>query len=153
MISWLHKFKHYPPVLRILCAALTLGGLVILGALALVAAILLMIFPGIPLAVMGNEKGFKIWYQFDCLGNWLLGGSITELISSRLGKSIYAAHSPVFGHINRDIVVAVLLHQLDSDHVRQCIQPGKGRKVDDEQYSQIMAFKLDESLGALGVPI
>ncbi|PHR86005.1 MAG: hypothetical protein COA78_38425 [Blastopirellula sp.] len=100
-----------------------------------------------------NKKGFKIWYQFDCLGNWLLGGSITELISSRLGKSIYANHKSVFGHLNLDIFVAVLLHQLDTDHVRQCIQPEKGRKVDDEQYKKIMAFELDESLGALGVPI
>lgn len=153
MIDWLHQFKRYPAVIRKAIAAGFLAvGILVFTAL-LIAVIFLMIFVGTPLALLGNKLGFNTWLKYDCLWNWILGGDIDETISSRLGKSIYFGHDPVFFNLEQDKLIAVFLHQLDHDHVRQSIIPDKGHVISDEQFMSVMSRKLDDALTALGVPL
>lgn len=152
-MDWFLHFKVLPKPLRTFISALFLGFWVLISALILIGTILLLLVVGTPLALLGNSFGFNAWYQYDCLFNWLLGGDIKETISSRLAKSIYAGHPPVFMSLARDRIIAVLLHQLDPDHVRKSIIKDQGRRLSDEQFIQIMSHKLDDALKPLGVPI
>jgi len=153
MKNWLHSFAQYPKILRKIISALFLVGGFVLATLLLIIAILLMIFPGSLLAALGNKMGFNTLIKYDCLWNWILGGSIKETISSRLGKSIFAGHPPVFFNLAQDKLVAVFLHQLDHDHVRNSILPNEGQALSDDQYQAVINNDLDEALAALGVPI
>ncbi len=153
MISWLHAFARYPAILRKLISVLFLGGGAVVATVLLVLVIMLMIFPGSVFALAGNKLGFNTLLKYDCLWNWILGGDIKETISSRLGKSIFAGHAPVFFDLSQDKLVAVFLHQLDADHVRASILPSIGQHLTNEQYQTIMSNDLADALAVLGVPI
>jgi hypothetical protein len=124
-----------------------------LAAALLIVAIVLMIFPGSVFALLGSQMGFNTLIKYDCLWNWILGGDIKETISSRLGKSIFAAHPAVFFNLSQDKLVSVFLHQLDTDHVRASILPDRGQCLTSEQYVYIMSNDLADALAVLGVPI
>ena len=151
--DWLHKFKNYPKALRVLLGALFLGSWFVLASIGLAVCILLMVFPGSLFAILGNELGFNVLKKYDHLWNWIIGGDIEETISSRLGKSIFANHSPVFINLAIDKMVAVFLHQLDNDHVRTSILPNIGHKLSSEQYQDILNIELGDALAILGIPV
>jgi len=153
VINWLHSFARYPRILRKIISAMFLVCGFVLATVLLIMAILIMIFPGSLFALLGNKLGFNTLYRYDCLWNWILGGDIDESISSRLGKSIFAGHPPVFFSLAQDKLVAVFLHQLDHDHVRTSILPEEGRALTDEQYHSIINDDLGDALAALGVRI
>jgi len=153
VIKWLHSFARYPQLLRKIISALFLVCGFVLATVLLIMAILIMIFPGSLFALLGNKLGFNTLYRYDCLWNWILGGDIDESISSRLGKSIFAGHPPVFFSLAQDKLVAVFLHQLDHDHVRTSILPEEGLALTDEQYHSIINDDLGDALAALGVRI
>ncbi len=143
-MTWLKKFKAYPKALRKCFAVGFLFGGILLATLLFILAIMLLVVIGTPLALLGNQLGFRGWLFYDCLWNALLGGTIKETISSRLGKSIYAGHAEVFGNFERDFFISLLLHQLDPDHVRQSIQPNVGVLISDSLHAEIMARELDQ---------
>ncbi len=153
VIGWLHKFKNYPKALRIFLGSLFLGGAFVVASLGLVVVILLMVFPGSVFAMLGNKLGFNALKKYDQLWNWIIGGDIEETISSRLGKSIFADHAPVFFNLVIDKMVAVFLHQIDNDHVRSSIMPGAGEELSDEEHRSILNMELADTLSILGVPI
>lgn len=65
--------------------------------------------------------GYHVWIAFDKFWNAVLGGDHRETISSRLGKTLYHGHDPVFGLYSIDRFVAFLLDQVDPDHCRKSI--------------------------------
>lgn len=153
MINWLHKYKTYPKALRVLLGSLFLGVAFVIASIGLMVVILLMVFPGSLLAILGNELGFNALKRYDHLWNWIIGGDIEETISSRLGKSIFADHHPVFFNLAIDKMVAVFLHQLDHDHVRTSILPNRGRKLTSEHHQIILNIEFDDALAILGIPV
>lgn len=86
---------------------------------------------GAPLAVAGSDYWFEVWIGFDKLCNAALGGDHKETISSRLGKSVYHKHPPVFLHRYIDKGVAWMLDQVDPNHCFDSIQRYAGRGVMD----------------------
>lgn len=65
--------------------------------------------------------GYHVWIAFDKFWNAVLGGDHRETISSRLGKTLYHGHDPVFGLRIIDRFVAFLLDQVDPGHCRKSI--------------------------------
>ena len=79
-------------------------------------------------AVNGSKYWQSAWLSFDYFCNAVLGGNIKETISSRLGKSIYYGHPPVFIYRRCDKIVASWLHAVDRNHCRNSIQFDVGRR-------------------------
>lgn len=71
----------------------------------------------------------EVWIGFDKFCNACLKGDHRETISSRLGKSIYYEHPPVFGYTLFDHMVAGMLDSVDKDHCNSSIdwKYGKGK--------------------------
>ena len=78
-------------------------------------------------AVNGSRYWQRTWLGFDYFCNALLGGTHKETISSRLGKSIYYGHPPVFIYRRCDKIVVSWLHAVDRDHCRKWVRFDVGR--------------------------
>lgn len=95
----------------------------------------LMLSVALPAALISLTKpktkvgkyGFEVWIGFDKFFNAVFGGSHKETISSRLGKSVYFDHHPVFGLKYIDTVVAWMLDQVDESHCWKSIDWSVGR--------------------------
>lgn len=86
-------------------------------------------FVGTPLAVAGSKYWFEVWIGFDKLCNAALGGDHKETISSRLGKTVYYNHPPVFFTRKIDKTICWMLGQVDTDHCKYSIQKNVGRTI------------------------
>lgn len=80
-------------------------------------------------AVRGSEYWGNVWIGFDKLCNAMLNGDHEETISSRLGKSIFHNHRPVFGSLKFDKMVAWWLHQVDKNHCKKSIDKNVGHRI------------------------
>lgn len=77
-----------------------------------------------------GTRAYHIWIAYDRLWNALLWHDSRETISSRLGKSIYYRHPPVFNWRWVDRVVGAALDRVDTDHCATSIDWAVGRGVD-----------------------
>lgn len=75
----------------------------------------------------GSRYWQRTWLGFNYFCNALLGGSHKETISSRLGKSIYHGHPPVFIYRRCDKTVVSWLHAVDRNHCLDSIKFDVGR--------------------------
>jgi len=86
---------------------------------------------GVPLALSSGGRSTywqRAWIGFDKWCNVMLGGVITETISSRLGKSKVYKCAPVFGFRKIYLLVSWWLHQIDNSHVEKSIDWPAGCK-------------------------
>ena len=104
-------------------------GIVLGGALLATYLLTVGVLVGAPAGLIGSPYWYNCWIAFDRFANAVLKGDPLETISSRLGKSIYHRHSPVFGWYRFDRTVSWWLSQVDKDHCRKSIdwEVGKGR--------------------------
>lgn len=107
---------------RIYSAIFLFASIVLFGGMACGYMLTIGLTVGVVKAVRGSEYWYQCWIGFDKFCNAILGGAHTETISSRLGKSIYYNRLPVFGLRSLDKIVAWMLDQIDTDHVRKNIE-------------------------------
>lgn len=92
---------------------------------AIMATGFFMFFIALPVgsvrAVKGSDYWGHVWIAFDKFWNAILGGDHRETISSRLGKSVYYNHPPVFGNKSIDKKFAWWLSKVDTDHCKKSI--------------------------------
>lgn len=74
-----------------------------------------------------KNKAIHIWLAYDKLWNALLFHHSGETISSRLGKSLYHGHPPVFNWRSIDALIGGWLDKVDPDHCRNSIDWNIGR--------------------------
>lgn len=74
-----------------------------------------------------DKQAYEVWIAYDKFCNALLGGSHRETISSRLGKSRFHGHSPVFGVLSVDSFIGKMLDIVDKDHCLKSIDFNEGR--------------------------
>lgn len=110
-------------------AALILGPAIIFAALSSSIFMALAVVVGLPRLAQGSEFWWGVWITFDKLVNGLLGGDFNETISSRLGKSIYHNHPPVFGSFDADFTIALLLEAFEENHCFESINWLVGRTL------------------------
>lgn len=86
---------------------------------------------GAPMALFFDSRYWhRIWLDFDKFYNAVFDGVHGETISSRLGKSIYHNHEPVFfRHVKYDKIVSWCLNQVDPDHCQKSIMYETGSAV------------------------
>lgn len=112
-------------LLKIISAIVLVSGILLLAHLVgpvmhtagLAVAIAALFWPKSQL----GKYGFQVWIAFDKYGNAWLGGSHKETISSRLGKSLYYGHDPVFGFRVLDKFISIMLSAVDPDHCRKSV--------------------------------
>lgn len=81
---------------------------------------------GVPSALKGGAYWQRAWIGFDKWCNVMLGGLLSETISSRLGKSKLYGCRPVFGLRWIDGLVSWWLHQIDHNHVENSVNLSVG---------------------------
>lgn len=112
-------------LLKIIAAVVLVSGVLLLAQLVgpamhtvgLAVAIVALFWPKSQL----GKYGFQVWVAFDKYGNAWLGGSHKETISSRLGKSLYYGHDPVFGFLFLDKLISFMLSAVDPDRCRKSV--------------------------------
>ena len=119
-------------LLKFIAAVVLVSGILLLAQMTgpfmhtvgIIAALVALFWPESQL----GKYGFQVWIAFDKYGNAWLGGSHKETISSRLGKSLYYDHDPVFGFRVLDKFISFMLSAVDPDHCRKSIDWTVGRK-------------------------
>lgn len=84
---------------------------------------------GSVMASRGSDYWGHVWIAFDKLWNAILRGDHRETISSRLGKSVYFNHPPVFVYRKTDKKFSWWLSQVDKDHCKKSIDWKVGIRV------------------------
>lgn len=132
----LNPFEFLISKLALPISVIVLGLLIAVAVLLItasfpaVACLLLFLAVLPPTRKWATVKAYHLWRAFDCLGNAYLFHDSRETISSRLGKSIYHDHPPVFNFLIIDKGVAWLLNNVDREHCKKSINFDVGRNAD-----------------------
>jgi hypothetical protein len=128
-------FKIFSGIVLMLLIALSL---LIVPVSAPFVGIGLVILAAIPATrSFAFNKAYHLWIAYDRYCNAYLFHDSRETISSRLGKSIYHDHPPVFNFLIIDKAVAWLLNNVDRGHCKKSINFTVGRNADWNKFDEL----------------
>lgn len=115
-------------MIHMLISVAVLLAFLLLAIFSITGLMLFSLFVGVPHYAFSKSLYWKhVWMGFDELFNAFLDGGHWETISSRLGKSIFHNHPPVFFSKKIDKSISWMLSQVDPDHCLKSIDWKVGR--------------------------